>query len=320
MAKNDPPFAVTQTMLRYVADISELVGKLRVNRLSHDPMLRRSNRIRTIQSTLAIEQNTLSVEQVTAVLDGKRVLAPPREIAEVRNAARAYEMMDELDPYSVDSLLEAHGVMMRGLIDEAGTFREGAVGVVDAEGNILHFGTLPRYVPESVEQLLDWVRESELPMLIKSCVFHYELELIHPFSDGNGRLGRLWHTLLLTQWSPLFAWLPIESVIRERQQEYYDAINAANLAGESTIFIEFMLSAIRAALPEDTGTSGKAEARRRFVLEYLSSHPHISNTDVCRGLGVSSATANRILSELWHSGALERKRIGKTWGYVKKNE
>ena len=147
--------------------------------------------------------------------------------------------------------------MMRGLVEEAGMLRSGAVGVADSKGNILHMGTLPRYVPESVERLLVWVRDSELPMLIKSCVFHYELELIHPFADGNGRIGRLWHTRLLAEWNPLFAWPPVEPIIHARQREYYDAINASNNAGESTAFIEFMLAAIKTALLETVGAKGK---------------------------------------------------------------
>jgi len=246
----EPPFEVTQTIQTDAAEITALVGRLSEKKQPTNPTLRRTNRIRTIQGTLAIEQNTLSIQQVTAVLNGKHVIAPPREIAEVRNAYEIYESLDKLDPYSVDSLLAAHGVMMRGLIDEAGVFRSGAVGVADGEGNILHMGTLPRYVPESVERLLQWVKESERPMVIKSSVFHYEFELIHPFADGNGRMGRLWHTRLLAEWDPLFDWLPVESIIHDRQQEYYDAINCSNSAGASTAFIEFMLAAIKAALLE----------------------------------------------------------------------
>lgn len=251
MKNKTPPFEINETMLADVVKISELVGRVGSTvSLSASPTLRRQNRIKTIYSSLAIEQNTLSLEQVTAVLSGKRVLAPPKDIAEVKNAYEIYDHLNQLNPYSVEDLLSAHLVMMRGLIEEAGEFRSRPVGVVDSEGNILHFGTLPQYVPSLVEQLMDWTQSSPLPMLIKSCVFHYEFEVIHPFSDGNGRMGRLWYTLLLSQWNPLFAWLPVESIIHDHQQEYYDAINRSNAEGEGTAFIEFMLGVIKEALEE----------------------------------------------------------------------
>ena len=214
MRNRKPPFEITNAILDQVAEIAELVGHVNaILGLSTNPMFRRTNRIRTIFSSLAIEQNTLSLEQVTAVLNGKLVIAPPKDIAEVKNAYEIYEMMDSLNPYSVDDLLSAHAVMTRGLVDESGCFRSRPVGVVDKQGNVLHFGTLPDYVPGLVTELLEWVRDSDFHLLIKSCVFHYELELIHPFADGNGRIGRLWHTLLLTQWKAMFAWLPVESII-----------------------------------------------------------------------------------------------------------
>lgn len=234
-----------------MAEIAEFVGKLnQAEYSSMNPTLRRSNRIRTIHGSLAIEQNTLSLEQVTAVLNGKHVMAPPKDIAEVKNAYKSYESLYELDPYSVDDLLTAHRIMTRGLVEESGMFRTRPVGVVDTEGHILHFGTLPQYVPGLLTELLDWVKISDVHMLVRSCVFHYELELIHPFADGNSRIGRLWNKLLLSQWNLIFAWLPVESVIHDRQQEYYDAINFSNAMGESTIFVEFMLSATKASLTE----------------------------------------------------------------------
>ena len=248
MKNKKPPFEITNAIIGYVAEIAELVGKLTsTNQLSANPTLRRTNRIRTIHGSLAIEQNTLTLEQVTAVLNGKQVLAPPKDIAEVKNAYEIYERLDELNPFSVDDLLTAHGIMTRGLVDESGVFRSKPVGVVDQEGHVLHFGTLPQYVPNLVMELLDWVKNSDVHMLIRSCVFHYELELIHPFADGNGRVGRLWHTLLLSKWNPAFAWLPVESIIHDRQQEYYSAINVFNDARESAVFIEFMLSSIKAS-------------------------------------------------------------------------
>ena len=326
MKNEQPPFEITNKIVDLVAQVAELAGRLSVSdRLSADPVLRRANRIRTIHGSLAIEQNTLSLEQVTAVLGGKQVLAPPRDVAEVKNAYEIYERLDGLDPYSIDDLLTAHGVMTRGLVEESGVFRSRPVGVVDQTGRVVHLGTLPQYVPESVQKLLDWTRDSDAHMLIKSCVFHYELELIHPFADGNGRIGRLWHTLLLSRWAPIFAWLPVESIIHKNQQGYYDAINASNDAGESTAFIEFMLSVIKSSLMEaldardemSDGAAGKAAARRRQIEGYLRTHDHISNADVRALCGVSPATANRILAALTAEGALVKCRVASHWAYRK---
>ena len=322
MRNKKPPFEITNSILEEIAEIAELVGHLNAAAgLSANPMLRRTNRNRSIYSSLAIEQNTLSLEQVTAVLNGKRVIAPPKDIAEVKNAYEIYEMMDTLNPYSVDDLLNAHAVMTRDLVVESGCFRSGPVGVVDKQGNILHFGTLPDYVPGLVSELLDWIKDSDFHMLIKSCVFHYELELIHPFADGNGRIGRLWHTLLLTQWKPMFAWLPVESIIHDRQDEYYNAINRSNYEGESTAFIEFMLSAIKEALMEAIQTSGAAESMstdelRWYKIErFLKKNGTITNADVRQLFRVSSATANRILAKFVDDGKINKIRIGRSWGY-----
>ena len=321
MRNRKPPFEITNTILDEIAEIAELVGHVNASLgLSSNPTLRRTNRIRTIYSSLAIEQNTLSLDQVTAVLSGKHVIAPPKDIAEVKNAYEIYEMLDSLDPYSVDDLLKAHGVMTRGLVDESGCFRSRPVGVVDKQGNILHFGTLPDYVPGLVIELLGWVRDSDFHMLIKSCVFHYELELIHPFADGNGRIGRLWHTLLLTQWKPMFAWLPVESMIHERQEEYYQAINHSNNAAESTAFIEFMLSAIKEALIEAVQAGNvenmSTEEQRWYQIErFLKKNGTVTNADVRDMLGVSAATANRILAKMAEEGRIQKVRIGKSWGY-----
>lgn len=326
MKIKNPPFQITNTILDSVIEIAELVGKLTsISQLSANPTLRRTNRIRTIHGSLAIEQNTLSLEQVTAVLNGKHVLAPQKDIAEVKNAYEIYERLDELDPYSVDDLLTAHGIMTRGLVEESGCFRSRPVGVVDQQGNILHFGSLPDYVPGLVADLLEWAKNTDVHMLIRSCVFHYELELIHPFADGNGRVGRLWHTLLLSKWNPAFAWLPVESMIHANQQEYYNAINASNNAGESTIFIEFMLSIIKASLTDAIKTSDemsdgkmdKATMRWMQIEKFLQTHEFIMNADVRKICGVSAATANRILTGLAEEGKLAKIRTDGHWAYLK---
>lgn len=324
MSNKNPPFDITAVILDEIAEIAELVGHVNaLQGISANPTLRRANRIRTIYSSLAIEQNTLSMEQVTAILNGRRVIAPAKDITEVKNAYEIYEMLDFLDPYSVDDLLRAHGVMTRELVEESGCFRSRPVGVVDSHGNILHFGTLPAYVPGLVMELLDWVRDSDFHMLIKSCVFHYELELIHPFTDGNGRIGRLWHTLLLAQWKPIFAWLPVESIIHDRQDEYYQAINRSNCEASSTVFIEFMLSAIKEALLEavqtgHTGNMSTEEQRYNQIEQFLNKNGMITNSDVRGLLGVSASTANRILGKMTEQGLIEKTRIGRSWGYTRK--
>ena len=322
MTNKQPPFEINERIMADVIEIAELVGRVSVtDKISMNPTLRRTNRIQTIYSSLAIEQNTLDIEQVTAVLSGKRVIAPPKDIAEVQNAYEIYDNIDKLNPYSIDDLLKAHSVMERGLLNDAGEFRSRPVGVADSEGNILHFGTLPQYVPKLVQELLEWTEKSEIHLLIKSCVFHYEFELIHPFADGNGRMGRLWHTLLLSKWNPIFAWLPIESIIHDNQSEYYNAINVSNNNGNSTVFIEFMLSVIKQALQESINDkpkniSSKSDLRWNKINDYLETHEYILNSDVQKLLGVSSATATRILVGFMKDGKLKRIRIKSCWGYV----
>ena len=324
MRNKKPPFEITEAALSDVMEISELVGKISsTQNLSTSPILRRQNRIRTIYSSLAIEQNALSLEQVTAVLSGKRVLAPPKDIAEVKNAYEIYDHLAELNPYSIDDLLLAHRTMMQGLVHEAGEFRSRPVGVVDNQGNVLHFGTLPQYVPYLMEELVQWTESSPFPLLIKSCVFHYEFEVIHPFADGNGRIGRLWHTLLLSKWNPLFAWLPIESIIHDHQVEYYAAINQSNAQGEGTAFIEFMLGIIKEALQEaideqpaeKPSMQSKEELRWEKIADFLRTNSTIQNSDVQNFLDVSSATASRILNALTKEGKLIKVRNGRYWAY-----
>jgi len=253
-APYEPPFAVTPRVLDLVARIGEEIGRQGLSReRGMTPALRRGNRLRSIQASLAIENNSLSLEQVTAVVAGKRVLGPPQEIQEVRNAFAAYEAMEHWSAWASKDLLAAHALLMKGLVDDAGRYRRGSVGI--AQGSqVVHLAPPAARVPGLMKDLLGWLKRTDVHPLVASCVFHYELEFIHPFAYGNGRMGRLWQTLILSRWKPLLAYLPVESVIRERQAEYYAALAAADKAGSSTIFIEFLLSALLEALQQVPGT------------------------------------------------------------------
>lgn len=246
-----PPYEITDEMLELVSEIMENLGKLSgVNELEKLPRLRRVSRIKSIHSSLAIENNTLSIEQVTDVINGKRVLAPQKDIEEVHNAFNSYEKLSEINPYSIDDLLKIHGIMMNGLVKEAGRLRSGQVGVYNQDGKVVHLAPPADFVPQQLGQLFDWVKNSNSNMLIKSSVFHYEFEFIHPFNDGNGRTGRLWQTALLASWKPIFAWIPIESIIKDNQEDYYNAITLSTSQGKSNIFIEFMLDVINKAIKD----------------------------------------------------------------------
>lgn len=250
MSRYQPPYQITPAILNRVADISELLGRWSAtSKDTLSPQLRRDNRIKTIQASLAIENNTLSVEQVTAVLDGKRVLGLPREIQEVRNAFIAYEQLTEWNPHSTNDLLTAHGLLMAGLLDDAGAFRSGGVGIYRGEA-LLHMAPPASRVPVLIQDLVNWLATSNVHPLIASCIFHYEFEFIHPFADGNGRMGRLWQTLMLSHWNPILAYLPVETVIRSQQQTYYQTLEQSDKAGDSTVFIAFMLEALHTAMTE----------------------------------------------------------------------
>ena len=246
-----PPYDITDEMLELVSEIMENLGKLSgVNELEKLPRLRRVSRIKSIHSSLAIENNTLSIEQVTDVINGKRVLAPQKDIEEVHNAFNAYEKLREINPYSIEDLLKIHGIMMNGLVKEAGMLRSGQVGVYNQDGKVVHLAPPADFVPQQLGQLFDWVKNSNANMLIKSSVFHYEFEFIHPFNDGNGRTGRFWQTALLASWKPIFAWIPIESIIKDNQEDYYNAITLSTSQGKSNVFIEFMLDVINKAIKD----------------------------------------------------------------------
>lgn len=250
MSRYQPPLTLTPRVIVLIADIGEQIGQLSaVDNSRQTPQLRRGNRIRTIQASLAIENNTLSVDQVTAVLDGRRVLGLPKEIQEVRNAFTAYETMPQWQPGNRADLLRAHELLMHGLIDECGHFRRAGVGIYRGD-QLVHMAPPPSRISPLMDDLLAWLENSDWHPLIISCVFHYEFEFIHPFADGNGRMGRLWQTLILSQWRAVLAYLPVEAVIRDQQDAYYAALSAADRMAESTPFVEYMLHALSLALQE----------------------------------------------------------------------
>ena len=248
-----PPYAMTAEIVRMVAEICEIVGRFTVAAdVMITPRLRRENRIRSIQGSLAIEQNSLSLDQVTAVIRGRRVLGSPREIREVRNAFAAYETLPNWAPAEMRDLLDAHRLLMAGLVDEPGSFRRGGIGVFKDQ-QVVHVAPPAQRVPKLMADLLNWLKTTPEHPLIAGCLFHYELEFIHPFADGNGRMGRLWQTLILSRWQPWLAFVPVESVIHERQEAYYQALRQSDQQAEATRFIVFMLEALRDTLKQLAG-------------------------------------------------------------------
>ena len=324
-----PPFKITNDILNLVYEIGELVGKISAEKeFEKNLTLRKENRIKTIYSSLAIEQNTLTLEQVTDVINGKRVLAPLKDIKEVQNAYEIYERLDELNENSMKDLLLAHKIMTSELIKESGRFRSKNAGVYQGD-KLIHMGTLPEYIPELINNLFLWLKNSKEHPLIKAAVFHYEFEFIHPFQDGNGRIGRLWHSLILSKWKNFFAWLPIESLVQKYQKEYYIAINNSNKDGESTKFILFMLKIIKETLIElvenqkmtDNATDNvtdKNKERIKVLIKYLGQNNSISNKEAQSLLGISEATAKRFLNSLVKENLLVAVGEYKARKYIKK--
>lgn len=247
MEKYIPPFSITNKMLELTSSIMEKIGKLdNFSNLNKMPILRRNNRLHSIHSSLAIEANSLSFSQVKDVINGKLVFGDKKEIQEVKNAYKAYEMIKEVNPYSIKDLLKIHGVMTFLTVEESGTFRTGDEDVFDENGNCIFIAPKPEFVESLMNNLFDWMKKSkeEIHPLILSSIFHYEFVFIHPFSDGNGRTARLWQNIILSNWKEIFEYVPIESQIKKYQNDYYKTINNCNNTGNSNEFIEFMLNMI----------------------------------------------------------------------------
>ena len=303
----EPSFERTDAIDGLCMEIAELVGMLSPQApLSTSPTLRRELRIQTIYSSLVIEGNKLDEHAVSAIIDGKRVLGDRRDILEVENARAAYDRISELDPHSVEDLLRVHRVMMGGLVPDAGRFRSGNVCVFNGD-TLIHAGTPAAYVPEVMGGLFEWLHATRMHPLLASCIFHFEFEFCHPFSDGNGRTGRLWHTLLLSRWRPVLAWVPIESAIRRRQADYYEVLARSGATGSCERFVEFMLEAIREAICPYARPESAADAERARALAFLRDNPQSTVTQLSQYLGRSKRSAERTVAQLKEEGVLERR-------------
>ena len=312
-----PPYTITDKTVNLISAITEIITKITINdNMSNNPRLRRDNRIRTIHASLAIENNSLSLDQVTDIINGKRILGAPDEICEVKNAFEAYNRLLEMNPYSIKDMLLAHKVLMNELTKEAGTFRSGGVGVFAGE-QLVHMAPPANQVPHLMKELVDWAKRAEVHPLIKSCVFHYEFKFIHPFVDGNGRMGRLWQTVILKDYSPVFEFLPIESLIKERQQDYYDVLGKSDNQGNSTRFIEFMLKIINIALEDLLKTQNRTltGTDRINIFKNFIGNELFTRQDYLRhNKEISTATASRDLKEAVDNDIIEKtgdKRLTK---------
>ena len=313
MDKYNPPYDITDDMLVLVSEIMEQLGHLNaINDLEKLPRLRRISRIKSIHSSLAIENNTLTIAQVEDVINGKRVLGPQEDIQEVKNAFEAYKQIKNLDVFNVNKLLEVHAVMMKGLVAQVGQFRTTQVGVYNSSGKLVHMGTPQEFIPIQMQQLFDWLKESKSNMLIKSSVFHYEFEFIHPFQDGNGRMGRLWQTALLAKWKSIFEWIPIESIIKDNQQQYYAAIKESTSEGKSNSFILFMLDVINKAIKDIVKDTRKhyhhINNQIKALLDIMENYP-MSAVEIMELLGLKSRDGFR---KNYLAAALEAGLIGMT--------
>ena len=307
-----PPFTITDEILRLVSEISERVGELNVmlGERMPSPMLRKENQIKTIHSSLAIEHNSLSLQQVTDVINGKYVLGAPNEIQEVKNALQAYQLMQDLDAFQEKDLLRAHGLMMADLVDNAGRYRKGGVGVFAGE-QCIHMAPPADNVPFLMADLFAWISTTDTHPLVSSCVFHYEFEFIHPFMDGNGRMGRYWQTMLLSRWKGIFAWLPVETIVKQHQQDYYDAIAQSDSQGNSTIFIIFMLRCILQTIKEQQKVTDKVaykvtDKSEDKLLNIIRATPAITIRQLMQMLSLSDSGVRKILRRLQQQGRIVR--------------
>lgn len=319
-----PPFNITSKIIDYISRISERIGE--INSLESGPLkikLRKENRIKTIHSSLAIENNSLTIEQITAIIEGKRVLGSPNEIQEVKNAIQAYELLLTLNPCNEKDLLKAHAFMMDGLVSQNGQYRKEGVGVFDGK-QVVHLAPPADRVPTLMRDLFKWLKTSDVHPLIKSCVFHYEFEFIHPFQDGNGRMGRLWQTVILKEWKEVFAWIPVESLIKENQVAYYNVLASSDNTSDSTLFVEFMLSLLLKTIEEIIETEKKVTVKvtrkvtvnQKKILDVIKENPFVTQEDLSLIIGLSRKSIIQNMKKMQERGLIRRVGADKN-GYWK---
>ena len=324
-----PPFSISPEAINLIAEISAQIERYAIRLENEDGLLlRKANRIKTIHSSLAIEGNNLTENQVRDIINGKNVIAPLREIQEVKNAIRTYEMYPTLNPFRLKDMLKAHGSMMEALIDNAGRFRHTGVCVFSEQGCV-HIAPPADRVPFLMNDLFDWLANSKDHLLIRSCVFHYEFEFIHPFADGNGRIGRLWQSLILGKLHPLFEHLPVENMVHANQQSYYDAITESTRRADSCPFIEFMLMEIIKALRQHQGeeisnvginVGINVGTNEQKILDIISSSPKATAREMAETMGITIRQCERLLAKMKRDNIIAR--IGATkngyWEVLKK--
>ena len=313
-----PPFEITSKIIELISNISEKIGEINsLQNSRYHIQLRKENRIKTIHSSLAIENNSLSIEQITAIIDGKRVLGNPNEIKEVKNSIQAYDLLLSLNPCSEKDLLKAHKLMMQDLINISGKYRTDGVGIFDGE-KVVHLAPPADRVPKLMADLFKWLKTSDVHPLIKSCVFHYEFEFIHPFQDGNGRMGRLWQTVILKDWKEVFAWLPVETLIKENQKEYYKVLGVSDSAANSTKFIEFMLSLILATIEEIIATEKNdtvidivnntvnLSENQQKIIAAIKEKPFVTQDELAKIVGITRRNIVENMKKLQQKGVIRR--------------
>ena len=311
MSNYKPPYVITTRILKYVGEISELVADIKyIDKTYNTLKLRKKNRVRSITGTLQIEGNTFNEEKVTNVINGKTVLGTMREIEEVKGAIEAYDNMEKYHYKNEKDLLLAHKLLMKNLLNNAGTYRNSNVGVGGKDG-VTHVAPPPTMVPQLMGEIFEWLKNSDEHLLIVSCVFHYEFEFIHPFNDGNGRIGRLWQTVILTSFKDFFAYMPIESVVRNNQVKYYHALEESGSVGESTPFIEFMLEIIIKSLKDYINESKKSDQKSSHksdqkIVSFIKQNNQITIKELCEKTQLSQSGVKKVIKKLKDNGIIER--------------